>query len=214
MRDVDRSYMPRRALLLLIATAGCPGDPPAPAEMQSVSASLFDRHGETTVLSYVQLGWVGDFETAWGLEAECRPDAAVPAGILAPVGDGRWRSTALGDTRVPCGARDGVAVHVRAVEELRISLPDTVRVGDTFSAYVTVHDRTGQQLHRNADVATWSFADGLGKGSRDSCMDIRSNDGDSVLVHATELGEARIRVALGGTEATVDVTVQPSTDAG
>jgi hypothetical protein len=187
--------MSRRAFLLLIATAGCP-------------------EGTTTVLSYVQLGWVGDFETAWGLEAECRPDAAVPAGILAPVGDGRWRAAAVGETRVPCGVHDGVAVHVRAVDELRISLPDTVRVGDTFSAHVSVHDRAGEQLHRNDDVATWSFSDGVGKGSRDSCMDIRSNDGDSVLVQATDEGEARIHVELSSAEATVDVTVQPASDGG
>ncbi len=165
--------------------------------------------GETTVLSYVQLGWTSAFDAPWGLDGECRPDAAMPAGILEPDADGHWRAVALGGTRVPCGTRDAVAVHVRPVARLEIDVPDTVHVGDTFSAMVAVIDDEGRRLSRNHDEPTWSFAGGVGKGGRRGCMDLRPDFGDSVLVRANAVGHGRIRVERSGAAASVDVVVQP-----
>ena len=76
--------------------------------------------------------------------------------------------------------------------------------------YVTPYDREGHLLHRNDEVAVWELGAGLEPGRRQSCMDIRANHRDSVLVHAPTVGDARIRVALGGVEAHADVTIVPA----
>jgi hypothetical protein len=199
-----------RHLLPALLLVGCPNERARPAvDLDTPLSDWLGLTGETTVLSYVQLGWTGTFDAAWALEAACRPDAAVPAGILAPVGDGRWRAVALGETRVPCGARDAVAVHVRPVARLEIDVPDIVHVGDTFSARVVASDYEGRRLSRNHDGAAWRFAGGVGKGRRRGCMDLRPDNGDSVLVRANAMGDARIQVALSGAAASVDVVVQP-----
>lgn len=202
----------RRALLLLLCFVGtaCP-DPapaePAPAGPASAETPLSAfRTGSTTVSSYVQLGWTGTLTNDSLLDPPCRPEEAVPPAILAPAADGRWTAIAIGQTRIPCGGNDAIAVYVRATDHLVIRAPEVVRQDEVFSVHVSAHDRDGELLHRNGESASWEL-DGLAPGSRTGCMDFRSSTGDDALVEAAAVGSGRIVVALDGREAHADVTI-------
>ena len=184
--------MKRSLSLALVCAAACASPP----------------WGATTVLSYVQLGWTGDFDDPWFVQPPCRPHDADPS-VLAATSDGRWTAIALGETRVPCGGSDAVAVHVRETNHLVITAPAQVHRGEVFSVHVAAYDRDGQLLHRNAEASVWEL-DGLEPGDREGCMDIRNNDGDSRLVHASSVGDGRIHIALAGVDAYHDVRIEPA----
>lgn len=163
--------------------------------------------GGTTVLSHVQIGWTGAFDEMWFVEAPCRPADAQPAGVIAPLPDGRWIAIAVGEARIPCGARDAVRVYADATDHLTIDAPTQARVGETFSVRVQAHDRDDGMLHRNGVDAVWEFSGAVEHGRRQSCMDPRSNDGDSVLVHAAAPGTGIVRVTIGELATEVHVAI-------
>lgn len=211
----------RRALVVLVLAPGCGDDastqhfdvqPASPGRAgtelaQVVSSWLGPPRGSTTFW-HVQRDWTDDFEH-WWLDGDCRPRDAIPSGVLVPIDDRQWRATAVADVRVPCGERDAVVVHVRDAASARIDVPDVVHAGETFTVIASVYDREGNRLDRNDDDVSWTFVGGVGKGSREGCMDIRQNYGDTILVHANTVGDARIQVELSGASVSVDVVVQP-----